>query len=183
MPYLDRSKARARVHKLRTKLLALALVAAPTSLAAQTADDGSDDPNFDGETDARGYANEAAIQARFSEMDTPESRERLAQIRTNRAQVRTLDTLAALLSSDDFDDALVERYALPLVEGQKEDAALDTISAVMLHTYETWLKADLVSSEARPSEVMHRLSAGVQALGAATFGDTPNRYRAKLIRR
>lgn len=160
------------IDRLGTGAMALLLSAIPATAAAQ-----------DGARAAQGDAGRPQAQQldtpvfnRYPDLSTGASRARLAELRGSRSLSRSLDTLAGLLAGNGSHAALADAMR-PLLEGQTEAAALDTLAAVMLHYYETRVRG----ASSTPAQAFNALDTGVNRLAQASLNasaSTPARVRS-----
>jgi hypothetical protein len=110
------------------------------------------------------------VFARFSDLGTEATRERLDSLLAGDDTAERLFAITALLSRDGVTARVIERQLLPLIAGLEEEAADDTLAALMLDQYETQVRARLASGELGVPDVFAYLEARAEVVVTAAYG-------------
>lgn len=126
-------------------------------------------------------SNEAAVFARYSELDDAATESALKELSADKTTYEALRNINKLLASGATAKE-IEKTVLTLVEKSKSEDTDTTLAAVMLDYYESYLRDDLSSGELEPADVFKEMGEVNDVLTAATYGADWNKTKTRTSR-
>ncbi|MFT4979494.1 MAG: hypothetical protein ACI8S6_005405 [Myxococcota bacterium] len=166
-------------HLLFRALVGLVATTTVTHTAARST------PAQAAQSDDASSNNESAIFARFSDLDSEATEARLKDLSASEDTYGAMLTINKLLASGGSAKD-VEETVLALVEKATTDETDDTLAALLLDYYETYLRDDLLAGDLTPADVFDELGERNDTLTTATYGSswrTSKSVRKRHVRR
>jgi hypothetical protein len=131
--------------------------------------------------DESASSNEAAVFARYSELDDEATESALKELSGDKTTYEALLSINKLLASG-ASAKEVEKTVLTLVEKVESEHTDTILAAVMLDYYQSFLQDDLKSGEIQPADVFKEMGAANDVLTAATYGADWNKTKTRRSR-